>query len=421
MNEDTPTAELLTRVASETRATPGALASLDRAVASARTRRVRTFPRLMVPRALPLIAAAVVVAVLVASALLPARVNAADILARAEHAAVNGTAALASYRGTIKGENWMSEQGKRAAQPSTFTQDVSFAAPNKLRLDVTATAPNGAGGKQLLVTDGMVGWIYASDAKVVQQVPPQFVLQNGPFAAGTLGGAIESFSQAFDATQLPDDTIAGRAAYVLNLVPKPGNPLSGQFGTVRFWIDQQTLLQLAAELSDPSGAALMRWRFETIALNVDVTPDTFAFTPPADAHMGMIVPPQAMPSDRDQVWAMLARAVPFQLFKPLVTIEGLEAVGPAKADNGAVLLPFRVPNGPAIVLLAQGPASAFPQTGDGTAISLGEGQATYRVADGTQTLDFDRAGTHLHIQAPQPLPKEALLALAVSLVAVPKQ
>src|SRR3989442_2548992 len=418
MNEETRTAERLTRIASETHAPPSALAPLDRAVASAGApHRGLSLRRVTLPHAFPLIAAGVVVAVLVASALLPARVNAADILARAEQAAVNGTTALSSYRGTITGENWMTEHG-RTDTSATFEQQISFVSPNKLRLEVSASAAGGAVGRHILVTDGTYGWVYVPDAKVAQPVDPHFVLQNGPFAASTLGAAIESFSQAFDATQLPDDAIAGRKAYVLDLVPKRDNPMAQQFGKVKFWIDQETLLQLAAEASDPSGAVLMRWHFDSLTLNVDIAPDTFAFTPPADVHIGVIVPPQAMPSDRDQAWAMLAHQVPFQLFKPMVSIEGLEIVGPGRADNGVVILPFRVPNGPAIVVLAQGPASAFPQTGAGTAITLGEVQATYRVADGAQTLDFDRAGTHVHIQAPQQLPKEALFGVAASLAPV---
>ncbi|HKW77493.1 MAG TPA: outer membrane lipoprotein-sorting protein, partial [Candidatus Limnocylindria bacterium] len=372
-------------------------------------------------RAVPLVAAAVALGVLLLATLVPSRANAADLLARAERAAVNGTIALSSYRGTITGENWMGDQGKRAAQPSTFEQTVSFAAPNKLRLDVTATAPNGAGGKQVFITDGTTGWIYAPDANVVQPVPPQFVLQNGPFAASTLGAAIESFSPAFDATQLADETAAGRAAYVLNLVPKQGNPMAQHVGKVRLWIDQQTLLQLGAEMSDASGALLMRWRVESLALNVALAPDTFVFTPPADAHRGVIVPPQAMPSDREQVWATLARAVPFQLFRPLVAIEGLEEIGPGRGDNGVVVVPFRVPNGPPVVVLAEGPSSAFPQNGAGTMVTLGEVRATYRLADGVQSLDFDRAGTHVRVQAPAQLPKEALFGLVASLAPVPNQ
>jgi outer membrane lipoprotein-sorting protein len=416
MNDEDRTALLLTKVASETHTPPSVLAAVDRAAASARAARAFSLPRLTVARAMPVIAAAaLMLGVVVAFVLLAARVNAADILARAEKAALSGTTALQSYRGTVKGENWMG-----AAQASTFEQQIAFVSPNKLRLNVKATAPNGAGGSQLLVTDGATGWIYVPDAKVAQPVDPHFVLQNGPFAASTLGATLESFASAFDATQLPDDTIAGRKTYVLNLVPKQGNPIGQQVGKVRFWIDQETLLQLAAQVSDRSGALLMRWRFETIALNVNVAPDTFVFMPPADAHIGMIVPPQAQHPEREQAWALLASQVPFKLFKPVVTIDGLEEIGPGKADNGVVILPFRVPNGPAVVLLAQGPASAFPQAGGGAAITLGEVKATYRVAEGLQSLDFDRDGTHLHLQAPQHLPREALFGLAASLAPVPK-
>lgn len=416
MNDEERTAQLLTRLALETHAPPSAIAALDRAVASARAPHGRSLPRFRLPGAAPVVAAALVAAVLVASALLPARVNAADLLARAEQAAVSGTTGLQSYRGVIKGENWMGDQGKRAAAASTFEQRVSFAAPNKLRLDVAATAPNGAVGRELLVSDGTNGWIYMPDVKAAQPVPPEFVLQSAPFAASTLGQAIESFSPAFDATQLADETVAGRRALVLQLVPKQGNPMAKQVSKVRLWLDQETLLQVGAEMSDSAGALMMRWRFDSIALGGVIAPDTFVFVVPPGVRITQIVPPGA---NRDQAWAMVASQVPFQLFRPISGIDGLEELLPGKADTGLVMLPFRVPNGPAVVVLQQGPLASFgPVSGD--AVTIGELKATYRVADGAQFLDFDKGATHLRIQAPQPLPKEALFHLAVSLTPVPK-
>jgi outer membrane lipoprotein-sorting protein len=367
------------------------------------------------------VSASVVIVALVATTILPSRVNASDLLERAEKAAQTGTVALQSYRGTVKGENWMTGDNTRAATAATFEQQIAFAAPNKLRLEVTATGANGAAGRQLLVSDGTNAWLYVADAQVAQHVPPHWVLQNGPFAASTLGAALESFAPAFDAKQLADETVAGRATYVLELTPKSGNPMAQRVAKLRFWLDQATLLQLAAEMLDTSGAVLMRWRFDSITLNGEVAADAFTFTPPAGTRIGEILPPQAFqqPGQREQHWLMVARSVTFQLFKPTVGIDGLEELLPSKADNGVVLLPFRVPNGPAVVVITQGPASAFPAA-TGETITLGEVKATYRVADGVQSLDLDRAGTHVHLQAPQAFPKEAILALAVSLVAVPK-
>ena len=419
MNDDERTAQLLTRLASETHAPPSAIAAIDRAVGSARAPHRRSLPRVRLPGAAPVVAAALVAAVLVVSALLPGRVNAADILARAEHAAVSGAAAVQSYRGVITGENWMGDQGVRAAAASTFEQQVSFAAPNKVRLDVTARAPNGAVGRQLLVSDGTNGWIYAADAKAAQPVPPEFVLQSAPFAASTLGQAIESFSPAFDATQLADETVAGRRALVLQLVSKQGNPMAKQVSKVRLWLDQETLLQVGAEMSDSSGALMMRWRFDSIALGVEIAPDRFVFVVPPGVKITQILPPGAQQPNRDQAWAMVASQVGFQLFRPICGIDGLEELLPGMADNGLVSLPFRVPNGPAVVVLQQGPLASFGPVG-GDAVTIGDLKATYRVADGAQFLDFDKGATHLRIQAPQPLPKEQLVHLAVSLTPVPK-
>jgi hypothetical protein len=84
------------------------------------------------------------------------------------------------------------------------------------------------------------------------------------------------------------------------------------------------------------------------------------------------------------------------------------------------MMGFRVPNGPVVAAVLQGALSAFTAGTGGTAITIGDAQATYRVADGLQTIDFDRSGTHLRVQGPAELPKEALLGVAASLVAVPR-
>jgi negative regulator of sigma E activity len=244
-------------------------------------------------------------------------------------------------------------------------------------------------------------------------------MQQGPFAASTLAGARQSFSRAFAVAKEADATIAGRDAYVLRLVPTADNPMAKEIASLRFWIDQATLLQLGAELSDATGV-LMRWHFDTIEVNVDVAPDTFAFTPPDGTRIAELVPPQAAQAMREQQWAMAASRVSFAVFRPLVAIEGLEEVGPGISDDGLVMVGFRVPNGPVVAAALQGAPSAFTSAAGGATITIGDLQATYRVADGLQMLDFDRSGTHVRVQGPAQLPKEALLGVAASLAAVPK-
>jgi outer membrane lipoprotein-sorting protein len=411
------TAELLTRVASETHAPAHLIARLNSIAASLHGNAWSSRAIVAAP-AVALGAAVVLVAAVVTSALAPAA-NAASILRSAERAAMSGTAALTSYSGTISGESWQGEDGKRAASASTFVQKISTVTPNKLRLDITGTAANRTTGHQLLVSDGATAWIYAPDAKTAQPIPPEFVMQQGPFAASTLAGAQQSFSQVFDVTQQADATVAGRAAYVLRLVPKAGTPMTQQIASVRLWIDQATLLQLGAELDDATGV-LMRWHFDTIEVNVDIAADTFAFTPPAGTSVAQLIPPQAAQAMREQQWAMLASQVSFAVFRPLVTVDGLEEVGPGRSDDGLVMVGFRVPNGPVVAAVLQGAPSAFTAGTGGAAITIGDAQATYRVADGLQTIDFDRSGTHIRAQGPAQLPKEALLGVAASLAAVPK-
>ena len=83
-----------------------------------------------------------------------------------------------------------------------------------------------------------------------------------------------------------------------------------------------------------------------------------------------------------------------------------------------MILPF-IANGAPIVLMQQGPRDAFPST-TGENVTIGDIVAIHRVADGTEYLDFERSGTHVHIQAPQPLGRDPLYHLAVSLMPVAK-
>lgn len=407
----------LLRLASEVHAPAAALSALERAQASVSAPRARDvrLPWIGVRVAASAVVGAILLAV-VASTLAPTNARASEILAQAERAALTGTSALQSYRGTIQGQKFATAQDRSSA---TYEQQIAFTAPGKMRLDVTVTGPDGAVGKQLLVSDGTNAWIYVAEAKVAQPIEPQFVLQNGPFAASTLGAALESFAKVFDAKQLADEQVAGRAAYVLELTPKLPE-MAKQVGKITMWLDRETLLQLAAEMRDPSGAPLMRWRFASVSLNVDIAADTFVLVLPPGTKVGQILPPGAQTPQRDAAWKQLAASVPFQLFRPFCGIDGLTEGVPGKNENGVVVLPFQVPNGPAVVALLQGPASAFPATGGGEAITIGELKATYRVADGVQSLDFDRDGTHVRIQAPQPFPKEALVHLAVSFTPVPR-
>ena len=356
--------------------------------------------------------------VLVASLVIAtAPASASDLLVRAERAAVNGSAALNSYRGTTKGENWMGPEGRRLTTPASYEQKIEFSSPNNVRIETTATDPSGASGRQQLFFDGKAAWIYVPDAKVAQPIDPRMVLSQSPFAPSTLAGAIEGLSQAFNAKQLPDDTVLGRPAHVLELSPK--DPAQGgPMAKITTWLDAQTLLQLGADVRDAQGQLLMTWRFIALELNVDIAASEFTFTPSADVRIGQVLPPGAITAMRLQVWNQLATQSAFQLFRPFCGIDGLDEGMPARDQRGVVFLPFTA-NGSPVVLMQQGPRDAFPVV-NGENVTIGDVTAVYRVTDGIQHLDFERSGTHVHIQAPQPLGRDPLYHLAVSLMPVAK-
>jgi outer membrane lipoprotein-sorting protein len=359
-------------------------------------------------------AAVVLVASLVVAT---APASASDLLIRAERAAVNGSAALNTYRGTTKGENWMGPDGKRLTVPASYEQKIEFGSPNNVRIETTATDPGGTTGRQQLFFDGKAAWIYAPDAKVAQPIDPRMVLSQSPFAPSTLAGAIEGLSQAFNARQLSDDAVLGRAAHLLELTPKDPAQ-SGPMAKITTWLDAQTLLQLGADVRDAQGQLLMTWRFVALELNVDIAASDFTFTPSADVRIGQVLPPGATTAMRIQLWSQLAAQSGFQLFRPFCGIDGLDEGMPSSDQRGVVVVPFTA-NGAPIVLMREGPRDAFPSV-SGENVTIGDITAIYRVADANEYLDFDRSGTHVRIQAPQPLGRDPLYHLALSLVAVAK-
>jgi outer membrane lipoprotein-sorting protein len=361
-----------------------------------------------------IVAAAMLVASLVV-ATVPA--SASDLLVRAERAAVNGSTALNTYRGTTKGANWMGPDGKRLTVPASYEQKIEFSSPNSVRIETTATDPSGATGRQQLFFDGKAAWVYVPDAKVAQPIDPRMVLSQSPFAPSTLAGAIEGLSPAFNAKQLADDVVLGRPAHVLELSPKDPAQ-SGPLAKITTWLDAQTLLQLGADVRDAQGQLLMTWRFVALELNVEIAAADFTFTPSSDVRIGQVLPPGAITAMRMEIWRQLAAQSGFQLLRPFCGIDGLDEAMPGRDQRGVVVLPFAA-NGSPVVLMQQGPRDAFPSV-SGENVTIGDITAIYRVVDGVEHLDFERSGTHIHFQAPQPLGRDPLYHLAISLVPVAK-
>ena len=416
MTDEERFAKELRDLALSIRAPKGVSTALDRAAAQAvahPTSRFTVRSRLAVAAA-GIVAVVVLVASLVVAT---APASASDLLVRAERAAMSGSTSFNTYRGTTKGENWMGPDGKRLTVPASYEQKIEFSSPNNVRIETTATDPSGATGRQQLFFDGKAAWVYVPDAKVAQPIDPRMVLSQSPFAPSTLAGAIEALSQAFTARQLSDDAVLGRPAHVLELAPKDPAQ-SGPMAKITTWLDSQTLLQLGADVRDAQGQLLMTWRFVALEMNVDIAASDFTFTPSADIRIGQVLPPGAITAMRMQLWSQLAAQSAFQLFRPFCGIDGLDEGMPGRDERGVVVVPFAA-NGAPVVVMQQGPRDAFP-TVSGENVTIGDISAIYRIADGTEHLDFERSGTHVHIQAPQPLGRDPLYHLAMSLIPVAK-
>ena len=418
MTDEERLARELREVALRIRTPASVSSALDRALVRAEIPPpswVRTARRPRLALAAAGVIAVVVLVASLASASAPA--SASDLLIRAERAAAGATSTFDSYRGTIKGQNWMGGDGKRVDVPASYDQKIEFRAPISLRIETTATDPSGGTARQILSFDGKAAWIYVPDAKVAQPVDPRMVLSQGPFAPSTLAGAIEALSQAFNAKQLGDDTVISRTAHVLELTPKDASQ-TGPIAKITTWLDAATLLQLGADVRDAQGQLVMTWRFVALELNAEIPASDFTFTPGGDVRVGQVLPPGAITGMRLEFWTQLAAQSSFPVLRPFCGIDGLDEGMPARDDRGLVILPFTA-NGVPVVVMQQGPRDAFPSV-SGESVTVGNVSAIYRAADGTEHLDFDRTGTHVHIQAPQALGRDPLYHLAMSLVPVAK-
>ena len=154
---------------------------------------------------------------------------------------------------------------------------VSFAKPDLLRLTHKIPEP------QTVVSDGTYLWVYRNSTNQVIQTRLDSWRKSEPLAQGLL-----DFGQSADLVARYDTKIAtvsapgadGHRTFELTLVPKAKG-------------GEEFLLTLKSSTKDyfpreatlKVGRASIRSLFENVRLNPELPPETFKFTPPADADL----------------------------------------------------------------------------------------------------------------------------------------
>lgn len=129
----------------------------------------------------------------------------------------------------------------------------------------------------LVVADGTYLWAYYPSTDAGQ------VLRGSSSAAGGLDLQREFLSnptERFDATLDGSESVGGRTAHVLTLVPR--SPAG--YSSVRIWIDAEDYLARRFEVIETNDN-IRRVELQNLRVNVDLPEGIFQFTPPPGAQI----------------------------------------------------------------------------------------------------------------------------------------
>ncbi len=131
----------------------------------------------------------------------------------------------------------------------------------------------------VIVSDGRYFWIYypSADRRQVLRAPASQDAAGGvDLQAQFLGDPVRRFQSTFHGIE----TVNGRSAYVLTLVPRT-NP---GYKSLKVWIDTKDALARRFILTENNGL-VQEFTLSNLSINPVLANDLFRFTPPADARI----------------------------------------------------------------------------------------------------------------------------------------
>jgi outer membrane lipoprotein carrier protein len=132
----------------------------------------------------------------------------------------------------------------------------------------------------MILEDGSVLWVYLPSTAPHQVV--RTALSGKP---GESADFVEEFldhpAQRFAVSYLRADSVGGRAADVLTLVPRTGNV---PYQQVRLWVDRDDGLPRRFEITEAAGS-VRRVTLDRLRVNVPIPAASFVFKPPAGARV----------------------------------------------------------------------------------------------------------------------------------------
>jgi outer membrane lipoprotein-sorting protein len=92
------------------------------------------------------------------------------------------------------------------------------------------------------------------------------------------GPGAAALGKRYEVALLPEESVAGRAAHVLELVPRGGGSV---FSRIRLWVDQQKAIPVQTRLTEPTGDHTTV-RFEGVVINAALAGSAFDLRLPKD-------------------------------------------------------------------------------------------------------------------------------------------
>ncbi len=382
------------------------------------------------------------------------------------------TSALKSYRGVITGRLRMSSPDNRTGdQPYGFLDWQSYVwyqAPDNLRTEIfqpctkvplvasnaNAIARARAQGSRVEFSGPTLGFCLLPDTINIRtragflqvdtlETTPNLRYSNEPkttflgswLAVGEsalipnktdLETVKQEYSFAESIELIGTEMIVGRPAYVLDIKEKqPADSPTNELYEVRrvVWIDQETLIPLAAQSLAKNGSLLSSWAFTSFETNPDLDPGIFRYIPASDVKvyfLGLL-----------GLWQELTRQDAF----PVLTPGGFEI---SSVFFSSKLIPDRptydrangvieqtylsrtdYKNTTIVLRIIEGsPSAVTALVGSGLQgerINKGDWTGYYGEQNGVRLLILNRYGTQIALQGQNEITKDDLIKIAESL------
>ncbi|HEX8231076.1 MAG TPA: hypothetical protein VF826_17445 [Chloroflexia bacterium] len=348
----------------------------------------------------------------------PRAVSAEAIFAQAEKATKDGSAAglRSAYAVSQYSRQMPSLRGAegldRTGGVIEGRVETWYEAPDKLASKSRSTMPDGTEleGIGLQVGGIVYGTLSGHEEIRIMQRKKGAARAFSPldteqlFSSPTRPGPIE---KPYTVTLVGDESVAGRAAYVLewNVTPEvlEAEAAGGYWlksHKYRLWIDRQFYLILKLQGWDKDGVLIEESHVERLELNKPVDSSLFLFKPPA----GYVVADMRPASDKDvaEGWRETSRQATFTLYEPTGLASNTRQLRKPYYVASQGVVTQAVAGGPADhdvlhALVVQGPPSAVDesQLGSSTQVQVGSRQGRLYKRNEAHYLVFDIGDTRI--------------------------